>query len=32
MSNDVIAYQDMVEEIKEIMASARDNVAYQVNN
>ena len=32
MSNDVIAYQDMVEEIKEIMSSARDNVAYQVNN
>ena len=32
MANDITIYQGMIEEIKGIMRSARDNVAYQVNN
>lgn len=32
MANDVVIYQELVDEIKEIMRAARDNVAYQVNN
>lgn len=32
MANDVVIYQEMIDEIKEIMRSARNNVARQVNN
>ena len=32
MANDIIIYQEMIDEIKEIMQSARDNVARQVND
>ena len=32
MANDAIIYQEMIDEIKEIMHSARDNVARQVNS
>ena len=31
MASDVIIYQEMIDEIKEIMQSARDNAARQVN-
>lgn len=31
-AKDVIVYQEMIDEIKEIMRAARENVAYQVNN
>ncbi len=32
MANDVIVYQEMIDEIKEIMHAARDNVAREVNS
>ena len=32
MANDIIVYQEMISEIKEIMQTARDNVAQEVNN